>query len=591
MSSNARPAAAGLLDGRPKPVAGAASFEAAERLEAFLGDPADPDALFGYAACAAVDDTEDFPTEACAALDAYGVPRYYVPARYGGLLTSYEDAVQLARVIARRDLTVAIGHGKTYLGAASVWVAGTADQARQLGRAITAGVPVSWGLTERGHGSDLLAGEMTAEPTADGFAVTGEKWLINNATRAGLICTLVRTRNGGGARGFSLLLIDKRQLGGTELTCLPKVTTIGIRGADISGFALNAASVPRTALVGTEGAGLEIVLKGMQLTRTLCAALSLGAADHALRLCTGFVAERRLYDRNLLALPMARQTLAECYADHLLAEALTLMAARTIHAATGEMSIWSAAVKYLVPTHTEAMIVRLRRLLGARSQLHDGYQHGRFQKLERDNAIVSTFDGNTLVNLHSLINQFPTLVLAHRRGGPMDHDTLRTCADLHRDLPELDTTALSLVSRHGVGALHALPDAVGALAGLGPHLAGAAAAADQLHRVTQSVFADIGAYTPTPYPPADAYELARRLALCLAGAACIQIWLHNRVATTGALWSNGDWLTAALSRVLTRLGADADVPTDALVDTLVRQQRRGRLLSLFECRLAEAKTS
>ena len=328
MSSTARPAAAGLLDRRPKPVATAASFAAAERLEAFLGDPADPDALFGYAACAAVDDTEDFPTEACAALDAYGVPRHYVPARYGGLLTSYEDAVQLARVIARRDLTVAIGHGKTYLGAASVWVAGTADQARQLGRAITAGVPVSWGLTERGHGSDLLAGEMTAEPTADGFAVTGEKWLINNATRAGLICTLVRTRNGGGARGFSLLLIDKRQLGDTELTCLPKVTTIGIRGADISGFALNAASVPRTALVGPEGAGLEIVLKGLQLTRTMCAGLSLGAADHALQLSTGFVVERELYGRSLLALPLARQTLAECYADHLLAEELPLFAAR-----------------------------------------------------------------------------------------------------------------------------------------------------------------------------------------------------------------------------------------------------------------------
>ncbi len=113
------------------------------------------------------------------------------------------------------------------------------------------------------------------------------------------------------------------------------MTTHGIRGADISGFALNAASVPRTALIGSEGAGLEIVLKGLQLTRTPCAALSLGAADHALRLCTGFVAERRLYDRSLLAFPMARQTLGECYADHLLAEALSLMAARTIHALTG----------------------------------------------------------------------------------------------------------------------------------------------------------------------------------------------------------------------------------------------------------------
>ena len=568
-----------------------ASYTAAERLEVFLGDPADPHSPLGYASCADLDDAEEFPTEACAALDDYGLQRHYVPVRHGGLLTSYEEAVQLVRAVARRDLTVAIAHGKTYFGASSVWVAGTADQARQLGEAITAGVPVSWGLTERDHGSDLLADEMTAVPTADGFTVSGEKWLINNATRAALICTLVRTRNDGGARGFSLLLIDKRQLSDTELACLPKIPTIGIRGADISGFALSDASVPSTALVGAEGAGLEIVLKGLQLTRTMCAGLSLGAADHALQLCTEFVAERELYGRSLLSLPLARRTLAECYADHLLAEALTLMAARAINAATAEMSLWSAAVKYLVPTHTEAMIVRLRRLLGARSQLVDGYQHGRFAKLERDNLIVSMFDGNTLVNLHSMINQFPTLVLAHRRSVPVDHDALAACADLHRDLPELDITALSLMSRKGIGALRALPDAVRVLAGSGPHLAAAAAAAEQLHLVTESVFSDMSAYAPTRFPSADAYELARRFALCLAGAACIQVWLHNHDAFTGAaLWSAGDWLGAALSRVLTRLGGAVDVPADALVDTLVEQQRTGRLPSLFDCRLAQART-
>ena len=564
-----------------------ASFAAAELLEEFLGDPADPHAPFVYAASAALDDVEAFPADACAVLDRYGLPGHYVPVCYGGTNTSYEEAVQLLRVVARRDLTVAIAHFKTYFGGASVWVGGTADQARELGQVISQGVPVSWGLTERSHGSDLLAGEMTAEPTADGFTVSGEKWLVNNATRAGLICTLVRTRDGGGARGYSLLLIDKRRLGDAELTCLPKIPTIGIRGADISGFALDGASVPRTALVGAEGAGLEIVLKALQLTRTMCAGLSLGASDHALRLCTEFVADRELYGRNLLQLPLARQTLAECYADHLLGEAVTLMAARAIHAATGEMSLWAAAVKYLVPTHTEAMIVRLRRLLGARSQLID-YQYGRFEKVERDNAIVSMFDGNTLVNLHSLINQFPTLALAHRRGGPIDHEALATCADLGRDLPELDTAALSLMSRHGVGALRALPDAVAALAGAGPHLA---AAAEQLDGATQAVFAEIAGHTPSRFPAADAYELARRFALCLAGAACVQVWLHNQGAFAGTLWSNGTWLTAALSRVLTRLGVSAEVPTDALVETLVSQERTGRLLSLFDCRLAEAGRS
>lgn len=565
------------------------SFVAAERLEAFLGDPADPSAVLGYTAGAAADETEVFPVAACARLDAYGLPRHYVPVRHGGLLASYEDAVALMRTVARRDLTVAIAHGKTYLGAASVWVAGTDAQARELGELIASGVPVSWGLTERDHGSDLLAGDMLATRTAGGFRVSGEKWLINNATRSGAICTLVRTDPEAGPRGYSLLLIDKRRLGAGEFAESPKVPTAGIRAADISGFILTGAVVPQAGLVGREGQGLEIVLKGMQLTRTLCAALSLGAADHALRLVTEFAGARKLYDRPLLSLPLARRTLAECYADQLLSEALTLLAARTIHAATGEMSLWSAVVKYLVPTHTETALLRLRRVLGARSQLLDGYAQGRFQKLERDNAIVSLFDGNTLVNLNSLINQFPLLARVRRHGGRIDVEALRTVADLSRELPEFDAAALSLVARNGAAMLHALPDAVATLSEGGADVE-LTAAATHLMAVTECVLDEVEAYRPTPFPPAAAYELARRVALCLAGAAVLQLWLHNRNTARGPLWDRGVWLTAVLARLLDRLGTPApELPVEALIESLVGQQRSGHLLSLFDCRLAEAE--
>ncbi|MEE3918904.1 hypothetical protein V2I01_12200 [Micromonospora sp. BRA006-A] len=70
-------------------------------------------------------------------------------------------------MVARRDLTTAIGHGKTFLGAASVWARSPRDeadlaQARALAGTVLAGVPVCWALTEPGHGSDLLGGEVAA---------------------------------------------------------------------------------------------------------------------------------------------------------------------------------------------------------------------------------------------------------------------------------------------------------------------------------------------------------------------------------------------------------------------------------------------
>jgi len=178
-------------------------------LDRRLGDPGDPGRLFSYARCGALDDREEFPVEICRELDLLGLPGHYVPAEYGGALESYEQALQLMRAVARRDVTVAVAHGKTFLGAVSVWVGGSREQAGRLAAQVLDGTVVSWGLTERDHGSDLLAGEVVAVPTADGYRVSGEKWLINNANRGRLVCLLARTGEAGDARGFSLLLIDK----------------------------------------------------------------------------------------------------------------------------------------------------------------------------------------------------------------------------------------------------------------------------------------------------------------------------------------------------------------------------------------------
>ncbi|MEF9673530.1 acyl-CoA dehydrogenase family protein [Pseudomonas sp. PCH446] len=99
-------------------------------------------------------------------------------------------------------------------------------------------------MTERSHGSDLLAGELTATPQDNGWTLEGEKWLINNASRGQVMCLLARTSAAGGSRGYSLFVLDKRLQPDTAFSLLPKVKTHGIRGADISGIALHKAFVP-----------------------------------------------------------------------------------------------------------------------------------------------------------------------------------------------------------------------------------------------------------------------------------------------------------------------------------------------------------
>ena len=602
---------------------GAVRYQPAEELEARLGDPWDPDTEFSYARCAQLDEREEFPAAICAQLDDWGVPSYYVPVQHGGRLADYEQLVQLMRVVARRDLTVAIGHGKTYLGGVCVWVAGSKQQADTLGADICAGVPVSLGLTERAHGSDLIGGEVTAVP--DGFGgllVNGEKWLINNATRGELLSLLARTEPSGGPRGFSMLLVDKRKLSQGTYTCVDKIHTLGIRGADISGIRFDAALVAESEIIGAKGGGIETILKALQLTRTMCTALSLGAADHALRLVLDFNRERKLYGRALIELPKTRSVLAIAATDVLIGEALSIVASRAVHVLTEEMSVISAAAKYLVPTNTEMVIADLTRQLGARAYLKEVYAHGMFQKVDRDHRIVGLFDGNTLVNLNSIINQFRTLVRTYRRGAG---DTAGAVAafDLDAPLPPVDPARLSLVARSGSGVLATVPDSIAILRGAAdqePALKSAVAAAERLAEAIERVHAEMESHQNALADVSpQAFEAARRYTLCFAAAACLGLWAHNQQKQApdtdglrdteglGRVWRDGIWLRAALDRLLVRLGESAAVESgrvesgrvdsgcrdgaayEQLLSELCAARDEGELFSLSPVRLAGAR--
>lgn len=539
----------------------------AATLEALLGDPADADGVFGFAHCARLDRDEAFPTEICAHLDRLGLPEFYVPAELGGRLADLSTLLLVIRALARRDFTVALAHCKTYLGSICVWTSGTREQARALAERVRGGAVVSLALTEKGHGSDLLAGECAARRDGDGYRVNGEKWLINNATRADLVCVLARTDPAGGSRGFSVLLVDRAALPPGRYEPLPPVATLGVRGADISGMTMIDA---KAELIGDEGAGLEIVLKSLQVTRTLCAGMSVGLLDHGLRVAVDFALEHRMYQRGLIDLPQAGRTLAEAFADLLLAEAVALVATRSIHTDTEAQSVISALVKYLIPTRTDHTLSTLAHVLGARALLTEAHAEGRFQKIERDHRIVGIFDGNTVVNLNSVINQFPSLVRGRRRGVGLIGN-----ADLSVAPPAFDPGRLSLMSRHGCALVQGLPGMIDELRARlgGPVLA----LAEKARARSEETHRGMAAHRPCREVPTTAFALAAGYANVFAAACAIRLWLDN--PRHGPLWTDGVWLCAVLARLL-----DEPVPEtvhDRLLTELRAQHATDRPYSLF----------
>src|SRR6185437_1994990 len=114
-------------------------------------------------------------------------------------------------------------------------------------------------------------------------------------------------------------------------------------------------------------------------------------------------------------------------------------------------SLWASIVKYFVPTTIEAMIQNLSVVLGARYYMRAEHEWGTFQRITRDAAVVSLFDGSTVVNLHALMLQFRHLA---RRATRSDHGArLQQIFGMHTPVPPWNGQRLSLVSTQANEAL------------------------------------------------------------------------------------------------------------------------------------------
>src|SRR5690606_7341867 len=158
-----------------------------------------------------------------------------------------------------------------------------------------------------------------------------------------------RTEARGGARGFSILWVEKDELSPEAIEHLPRLRPLGIRGADFSGIRFTDGAAPASAIIGAPGSGLELSVRTFQVTRALMPSISLGAADTGLRLALDFATGRSLSGNSVAALPYPRRILCDAFVDLLVCESMVRTAARSLHLAPEAGRLWSSLAKYQVP--------------------------------------------------------------------------------------------------------------------------------------------------------------------------------------------------------------------------------------------------
>lgn len=561
-----------LLDDRAaQPREDAVRARVAE-LEARFGDPTDPDNPVGYTALLEADRAAVPFAAGEALLDDFRIAEEYVPRALGGRLDGMDTLVRIMRPVFRRDVGLAMGHGMTtFMAASDVWAAGSSRQRHWLAGLLRAGGKAAIAQHETAHSNDFVRSQVTARRSGGGYLISGGKPMVNNLERAGALVLFCRTDPAPGSGSHSVLLLEPGQLTGARAAVTARRTPVGLRGCRFAGVEFDDCPVPGSALLGPEGSGIRTALRSFQISRTVIAATAVAALDTSLRTAVRFDRERsggwqaggggRDGGRTGAALTNA-------FVNLLLYDALAVVATRALHLLPAETSVYSAALKYLLPRVLTETMYDLSIVLGSGFYTREGTL-GIFQKHLRDVPVLSLGHAGTVACQATVIPQMPRLA---RSSWFVEDEAPAGLFRLHGDLPPLRTERLSLAC--GRDSLSATMLAVSAgIDGDGPVERTLRTLAHQLvgefRDVRGRVLALEAAGAQATARPAK-FALMDRYALLLAAAAVLGLWDQARHGPDPFL-ADPSWAAAALHRIARRLGTRvADLPAEC--ETRIRHE-------------------
>jgi alkylation response protein AidB-like acyl-CoA dehydrogenase len=371
---------------------------------------------------AALDANGAYPTEILAELRARGLAELFMPDR-----ANTPELCRLTELLARRGGGLAITVAVNALALLPVYLAGSDAQCAHVARRLRAGASAALLLTELDHGSNLLRGEAAATATDGGFALTGDKQLINGGTAHDLLIALLRTTPAGGdgdpfrAVGhFTLFMVDR----GPTVEALPRWRTLPARSADISGVRFAGTPVPSDSVIDRVGSGFPLVQKTLMVSHGGIAALAAGAATAARALGHGYAAERDVYGAPIAMLGAIAEHLARLRALEVVVGALAVKAACATNRFGPGAGYLAAAAKFSCCRLAEEAVAEGRAVLGARALLEELP----YARLIRDTLLYGVFDGTSHLMLDTLSGYVP-------RAGASGKPTLAATRELYATPP------------------------------------------------------------------------------------------------------------------------------------------------------------
>jgi len=230
----------------------------------------------------------------------------------------------------------------------------------------------SYCLTEPSSGSDAASLRTSAKKDGDHYIVNGSKVFISGAGATDILVVMVRTGEAG-SKGISALAIPADLDGIIYGKAEEK---LGWNAQPTRQITFDNVKVPVANLLGNEGEGFAMAMKGLDGGRINIATCSIGTAQQALNVAKEYMQEREQFGKPIAAFQGLQFKLADMATELVAARQLVRLAADKLDKNDPEKTAYCAMAKRFA---TDVGF----KVCDAALQIHGGYGYIKEYPLER----------------------------------------------------------------------------------------------------------------------------------------------------------------------------------------------------------------
>ena len=246
-----------------------------------------------------IDEERTYPEEFVNSLTQAGWLAALIPQEYNGAGLSMAEASVIMEEINRSGGNAGACHGQMYVMNA-ITRSGTNEQKEMYLPKIAAGELriQSMGVTEPTTGSDTTKLKTTAVKKEGRWVINGQKVWISRIQHSDLMILLARTTPlqevKRKSEGLSCFIVDLHKAIGNGLSVRPIPNMVNHETNELF---FDNLELPEDSLLGVEGAGLKVIMDGLNAERTLIAAECIGDGYWFIDRATKYAKDRVVFGR------------------------------------------------------------------------------------------------------------------------------------------------------------------------------------------------------------------------------------------------------------------------------------------------------